>query len=135
MQFWYLSSRRISRFIWNIKFLSILSFFLPCYTVVFWCGLGKRDTFSSRQMQEERKRMRVDWRNTFLPGKGWLACFLISVTFSVGLAATCTFDLAAFLVSMGAFHMPNWPVRDQWENLRKLEQHFPIKPNSLIINY
>ena len=23
--------------------------------------------------------------------------------------------------------MPNRPVRDQWENLRKMEQHFPIK--------
>ena len=54
-------------------------------------------------MQEERKRMRVDWRNTFLPGKGWqVVCFLISVMFSVGLAVT--FDLAAFLVSMDAFH-------------------------------
>ena len=23
--------------------------------------------------------------------------------------------------------MPNWPVRDQWEYLRKMERHFPIK--------
>ena len=35
--------------------------------------------------------------------KGWqVVCFLISVMFSVGLAVT--FDLAAFLVSMDAFH-------------------------------
>lgn len=33
-------------------------------------GLGERDTFSSRQMWEEWKRMRVDWRDTSLPGKG-----------------------------------------------------------------
>ena len=23
--------------------------------------------------------------------------------------------------------MPNWPVRDQWEYLRKIERHFSIK--------
>ena len=23
--------------------------------------------------------------------------------------------------------MPNWPVRDQWEYLWKMERHFPIK--------
>ena len=62
--------------------------------------------------------MRVDWRNTFLPGKGWqVACFLISVTFSVRLAAT--FDLAAFLVSMDAFHYAKLTGQNQWENPRK----------------
>lgn len=28
--------------------------------------------------------------------------------------------------------MPNWPVRDQWEYLRKVERHFPIKPGQPI---
>ena len=28
--------------------------------------------------------------------------------------------------------MPNRPVREQWEYLRKMEQHFPIKPGQPI---
>ena len=28
--------------------------------------------------------------------------------------------------------MPNRPVRDQWEYLRKMERHFPIKPGQPI---
>ena len=27
------------------------------------------------------------------------------------------------------FIMPNWPVRDQWEYLKKIDWHFPIKPS------
>ena len=28
--------------------------------------------------------------------------------------------------------MPNRPVRDQWENPRKMERHFPIQPGQPI---
>ena len=32
----------------------------------------------------------------------------------------------------GASVVPNWPVRDQWEHLRKMERHFPLKPGQPI---
>ena len=32
-----------------------------------------------------------------------------------------------FTESLDASIMPNEPIRDQWEYLRKMERHFPIK--------
>ena len=45
---------------------------------------------------------------------------------------TRKFRLKVKCNSKGVSIMPNRPVRDQWEYLRKMERYFPIKPNQPI---